>query len=255
MALPIEEFNPEEIKQEIAATGLFKTKTEYILIGDEPRNSIGVVSLKALLPADDYDGIKKFLQFTPRSILRDWFLKTVWPSLPNDFLWAFANNQGQYYDPTYGDYRQKKTFEDLVWAAFIDLFNEANLEYVNQQQIEPWTWEQQKLEAFYISQNKASLDALKQDIDSYREVTLAQDPEAQKIMEAYIQLPKLGDEGLEINRQNAIRELLKRKEYLTAQALIDAYRYASETVIADALVQPIPFDIVAEDGSRIVRKT
>ena len=45
-----------------------------------------------------------------------------------------------------------------------------------------------------------------------------------------------------------------KKEYDLVQAIIDAYRYAAQTNIGDALTKPIPFDISDETG-RTVKAT
>lgn len=75
---------------------------------------------------------------------------------------------------------------------------------------------------------------------------------AQKLLLAYAELPRLGDLGLEISRQSAVNELIKKKQYDMVQAIIDAYRYAHQTEIGKALKEPIPFDIQDQSG-RVVK--
>lgn len=247
----------------VVQSGLFKVRTEYIIVGDEPLDKTGglppgVFDLKSVLSAEDYDTLYKYLMMMPRSMLHEFFMKKVWPGIPWD---QYANGTGP--APTnrpltttiYGESHYKKQYEDLVWGAFIDLFNQANLEYCNKNQMEPWAWEQQKTDGYYISSSQEALNDLAADIQNYQDVALALDPQAKLIMEAYVQLPRLGDLGLEINRQNAIKELLKKKDYLTAQAVVDAYRYAQDTVLGEQLTKPIPFDITAADGSLDVKAT
>lgn len=254
------QMTPEEnqaLGQTLKDSGMFKPKTSYLLIGDEPAGGAGVLDLKSFLPSADVESLKQFLTFMPRSIFREWFMTKVWPNLPQNYVWDYRTNTGLSEDyEVYGnDRRFKKQFEDLLWASFIDLFNEANLSYVNQNQIEPWTWEQQKLEAYYVSQSNEAINAVESEFNSFLDVTLSLDPKAKEIMDAYESIPKLGDQGLEINRQNAVKELLKQKDYVLAQAIVDAYRYAQDTVLGPILTEPIPFDVTNEVGGAIVKKT
>lgn len=242
-----------ELADQLAQSGMFKPKTQYIIIGDEPSGGSGVVNLESMLEPEDFASIKTYLTFMPRSMLWDFFLKKIHPSLP-------AKNFAQGSNPTvktaiYGGWHNIRQYETLVWAAFIDVFNVANLEYVNQQQIEPWTWEAKKLEAYYVSQSKEAIDELAKQFDGARDISLALDPEADKIMKAYMTLPKLGDIGLEINRQNSVKELLKQKEYALAQAIVDAFRYANDTVLGEQLAKPIPFNIADSSGQIVARKS
>ncbi len=241
------EVEKQEIATMIVASGLFKPKTEYIIIGDEPSGGSGVVDLKSMLTTAEYEKLKKLLIMMPRQIFRAWFDKTVVPTLPGLAMgWGI--------DPIYGVNIMKKPSDDMTWAAFIDLFNQANLEYVNKEQIDPWDWEQEKYQSYLISQDQPALTAIENDLKAYENVDLALDPKAKAIMEDYLTLAKIGDPGLEINRQNSVKELLKRKEYVLAQAIVDAFRYASQTDIGEILTQPIPFDVVAGDG-QIVKAT
>lgn len=259
MVPAVTQSDKEALVNNLVASGLFKPKTEYITIGDEPQGGSGVVNLKTMMSAEDVSDIKKFLMFTPRSILFQFFMAKIYPNLPWDQYTKAEDgplsNSKRVVDSVSGISYYKKSYQDMVWASFIDLFNEANLEYVNQNQLEPWDWESKKLDAYYVSQSSDSISAISDQIDAFRDVSLALNPQAKTIMEDYLTIPKLGDLGLEINRQNAIKELLKKGEYITAQAIVDAYRYAGETVIGETLTKPIPYDIVAQDGSGIVKAT
>jgi len=249
----------DQVATELAASGLFKEKTEYITIGDEPMGGRGVVDLKSMLDADSYKNLFRYLQMMPRQILRDFFMDKVWPDLPWDMYFKASDGMPtsarRVQDPIYGGFHYKKTFEDMVWAAFIDMFNEANLDYINKNRLEPWEWEQQKMEAYYVSNNQEAMAEIEQELESISNVGLALDPKAKVVMESMKLMPKLGDVGFEINRQNAIKELLKMKEYETAQAIVDAFRYASETEIGETLSKPIPYDIKTGDGFPIVSKS
>jgi hypothetical protein len=258
---PLSEINHEQVVEDMAASGLFKLKTEYVLIGDEPKGGDGVVDLKSILSPEDYGNMKQYFTLMPRSLLYEFFFKKIWPGLPWD-----RNHPASGYMPSDRPYVREqiygslfdhwqKAYENMVWAAVIDVFNQANLEYINQNKIEPWTWEQRKTDAYYISTSDQAIKELDQNIDQFRAVSLALDPKARELMEKYLTLPKLGDPGLEITRQNAVKELLRLKEYLTVQAILDAYRYAADTVIGETLTQPVPYDIVAVDGSNIARAT
>ena len=255
----------EEAKLAVVESGLFKVRTEYLIIGDEPKDRHGglppgVFTLKSVLSSDDYDALKRYFTMMPRSVLWQFFMDKIWPDIP----WSLTVTDGRGPRPTsapyvvseiYGTGHFKKQFEDLVWGAFIDVFNEANLEHITKNQLDPWTWESEKTDAYYVSSNQEALAELAKDIEGYRDVALATDPRAKAILEEYVKLPKLGDVGLEINRQSSIKELLKRKEYETAQAIVDAFRYAQDTVIGETLTKPIPYDIVAADGSAVVKTT
>lgn len=257
-----EALNTEE-KGELAAqmleTGLFRKKTQYILIGDEPSGGSGVVNLQESFGEEDYKNLKKFLTFMPRQLLREFFMQKIWPDLP----WtAFLDkNSGPpsdavlVRDPIYGTSHYKKNYEDMVWAAFLDVFNEANLEHINQEQIEPWTWESQKMEGYYLSQDNATMQNLEVEFAKFRDISLETDPKAKAIMEQFATLTKLGDVGLEITRQNAVKELLKMKEYQAAQAVVDAYRYAEQTEVGEAMKEPIPFDIKLASGEVVAKAT
>lgn len=288
---PLSDTTKEEVARQMAdlsAKGFVKLKTEYIIVGDEPRTQKGVINIKSSLKKEDYDNLVKYLTFMPRSLLWDFFMKKIWPNLPWDMYTPACpgDNNGMagldvrkrtsfvlgmkapqsmgaggvnfafpYVTSIYGDKHQKKDYEDMVWAAFIDVFNEANLKHINENGMDPWEWEAIKLDAYYVSSSKEAIQELDNQLNAYGAVSLALDPEAKKIMEAYSKLPKLGDLGMEINRQNAVKELLKRQDYKTAQAIVDAYRYLSETDIGQELTKPIPYNIVSQSGETIAKAT
>ena len=240
----------EIVGEVLAETGLFKEKTEYIIVGDEVRGS-AVFNLKSQLSAESYAQLKQFLTFVPRQHLHDWFMETVQHQLPS----PMADAQDPFFtDPITGKIHQKRGFEDFIWASFIDLFNEANLEYINQAQIDPWTWEQEKMEAFLMSKAKGEIEAIEDDISRFTEQGLESDPEARTILVRFAELPKLGDTGLEINRQNVIRQLLMTGDYKLAEAVVDVFSFLDESDLKEVLKAPIPFDIVTGDG-QTVKKT
>jgi|GEM_PF-4502491 len=240
--------------RQLADTGLFKLKTQYITVGDEVAVGKGVVDLKKMLKAEQYAGLLQYLSFMPRSMLWTFFMQKIWPGLPNNPV-TYMDGIQKMKTSMYGDTHGMKQFEDLVWAAFIDAFNIANLKYVNDNQMEPWDWEEKKTNAYYISTSDTAIYALANEIQGFQDVSLALDPQAKKIMEAYALLPKYGDIGLEINRQNAVKEILKKREYATAQAVIDAFRYISKTELGPILTKKIPFNIVTESGKIVAEAT
>lgn len=233
---------------EMAASGSFKAKTEYLTVGDEVRGS-AVVNLKGMLNTVDYEAMKKYFTFMPRSMLWDFFIQKIFPGLPggDPSMWIFH--------PTYGTKYYHKPYTDLVWAAFVDLFNLSNLEYINSAQIDASEWERQKLDSYYVASSQEGIDAVNASLESMSDLGLALDPKAQAIMEQFAELPKLGDIGFEINRQNALRELLKKQAYVEAQAIVDIYRNLKNTKLGPLLEQPIPVSIISKTGQVLVSKT
>lgn len=240
------------IAMNMVQSGLFKGKSTYIQIGDEPIGGSGVVDFKALIDDADYTTLFNYLTFMPRAILHDFFMKQIYPQLPADA--PFVLDKGYPVKSIYGETHIKKPYEDMVWAAFIDVFNAANSAYIATAGLDSWTWEQKKTDAYYSSVDPSS-DQLAAALGAADNAVLALDKQATKIMNDFATLPKLGDPGFEINRQNALKQLLLRKEYVTAQAVVDAYRYAKDTSIGDQLTKPIPMNLVGRDGSVIAEKT
>lgn len=246
-----------ELAKTLASKDIFKTKTHYILIGDEPRNANGVVNLASVLSKEQVEDLKKYFTFMPRMLLWNFFKNKIWANMPSE---PKAKAPGSTWTPVqrrsfYGETYMSKPDEDLIWSGIIDLFNIANLEYVTKNKIEPWKWEEEKMTAYYTSQDEEALKKLEQQAGKSLDIALERDEEAKRLMREYIALPKIADPGLEINRQNAIKELIKQKDYKTAQAAIDAFKYLNNTGIGAALQKPIPFDIKAQDGSGIVKAT
>jgi hypothetical protein len=217
-----------QVENTILNSGLFKEKTEYLIIGDEPGTGKGVVDLSSKLGAEKYTQLKALLAYLPRQYLRAWFDKTVLPSLSS--------------------YNQ---LEGIVYGAFIEAFNEANLEHINKVQIDPWSWEEEKLRNYYLLENKPLLAELNARFAAYKELNTNPDSQATALMIEYSKLPKIADIGLEISRQFAVKELLARKDYESVKGIIEAYKYANYTILGQAISKPIPFDIISPDGSVI----
>jgi len=236
----------QEVVAQLYANGTIKPFAKYLIIGDEPKGA-GVINLKEKMTDEQVKKIKSLLQLMPRMILRAWFDINVLAAMPGEPELQFEAHR-------LVSSVKKKPYEDMIWAGFIDLFNEANLEYINKNNVTPWNWEDQKLQSYYLSQNKEDTDKINQDFNNYKALNDLQDPQAQDLVLEYNSLPKLGDLGLEISRQFAIRELLARKEYKQVKGIIEAYRYAQYTILGDVLTKPIPFDIVSNDGT-IVKAT
>lgn len=257
----------QEAAAAIVESGMFKPKTEYLIIGDEVPDDSGfaVLDLKKVLGKQTYDDLKQYFTLMPRQMLREFFMKKIWPDLPWDMYTpgvvngvetrVVGGNQQTVYDTLYGTSHPKKQFEHLVWGAIIDLFNEANLAYINQKQMTAWDWETEKMDAYYVSTSKDAINELQTNIDEFMDVSLALDPKAKEIMEQMKTLTKLGDVGFGIRRQNAIKELLKRRDYASAQAIIDAFRYTQETVLGEQLTKPVPYNIVDRTGETVVAAT
>lgn len=204
----------KQIKSSIINSGLIKLKTDYLIIGDEPAKGIAVIDLKSRIGEEKYFNFKTLLRFLPRMYLRAWYDKNIKPA------------------------------HDMLWAAIIDTFNEANLEHIQENNMTPWQWEEEKLKSYYLAENKPVLDELNAKFAAYKELNTSPDPQAQALMMEYQKIPKIGDQGLEISRQSAIKELLVRKEYEAVKGIIDAFRYAQYTILNEAIVKPIPFDLV-----------
>jgi hypothetical protein len=207
----------------LISSGQIKSKTEYIKIGDEPPGQ-NVINLAKQMTIEQMESLKLALIMVPRLLLRPWFEVNLKAKL-------------------------EAGTEEYVWAALIDIFNETNLGYVTVRHIEPWYWESQKLEAYYKSQDPAQKALLDEKYTQYLAAKELLNPQAMALMRAYATLPKLGDLGLEINRQNAVRELLKQKEFEAVKAIIDAYRYADNTGLGPLLTQPIKEDITTPEFS------
>lgn len=235
--------NPTEqaqIESAILSSEMFKVKTEYMIFGDEEAYSLypnrpraqGVFNLADKLGAARASEFRSFLKFLPRPFLQEWFAQNILQEIDSRFSTNYNATQ-------------------MVWAGIIDLFNQANLEHINQAQILPWDWEEEKLRMYYESTNQEHLDTLNSRFNNYVELYVSPDPEASALMLEYSKLPALGDIGLEISRQFAVRELLSQKDYESVRGIIDAYRLAETTILSKALKGAIPFDIHSKDGFTI----
>lgn len=235
-----------EAAQALYESGLFTNIVDYLAVGDEPQPTggedtkglvyTGVIDLKSMMKADQLDALKKFFVILPRKFLRGWFDDQIVPSLSKD-----ANGE-----PIY---------EEMFWGAFINLFNEANLASVQASGYSPWDWETKKLDTMMMVNSQSDLDTLKKQMTDYS-VTSKLDPRNAQLLRDYRKLPRLGDMGLEITRQNAINELLKLGEYDTVQAILDSYNYAhSNSVMHSALTSPVPFNIVDKSGKQVSKST
>ncbi len=244
----------EQLALELAASNLFKPLTNYLTIGDETPGS-GAIDFKSLLDEDTYSLLKQYLSFMPRQFLWDFFMQKIYPGIPFAQVYGEVTEGNWITSPIYGTSYMYKSYLNLVWMGFVDMFNVANLAFINETQMQPWDWENEKLLAYNMSQDQAALDEMRARFDEYNNVTLVLDPIAKNIMEQYASLPKLGDLGMEINRQNAVKELLKRAEYDSAQAIIDAFRYAKDTVLGPILINPIPKNIVMPSGVVLAEKS
>lgn len=186
----------------------------------------GVIDLEAKLGSENVEKFKAMFKFFPRAYLRRWYEQTVAPKIP-----AIGNQ--------------------IVWAAIVDLFNQANREHIAEIGYSPWQWEQEKLQTYYLMENKKVLKELNDRFEAYKQLNNYPDPQAESLMREYAQLPKIGDLGLEISRQAVIKELLARKEYATVKGIIDAYRLADTTILGEAIRNKIPFDINAKQGRSV----
>jgi len=235
----------DQVMSDLNSSGYFKARTEYIKIGDEPKGA-RVVDITAQLSEDETSDLKELLKLMPRAILYDWFKKEIVPGLPGT---------ASILDPSMDEYGRdlKKPMESMMWAGFIDLFNEANLEYVNDQQMAPWDWEAEKMRSYYLAQSEEATQTIKADFDKFASETYINNPEAARILKDFQRLPKLGDPGLEISRQIALNELLKAREFESAQTIVNAYRIANDTVLGEALKGPVPFQVTV--GEYTVKPT
>lgn len=244
-----------QIALTMANSGLFKDKTTYLTIGDEPYPGDGVIDFKSLISDNDYTTLRQYLTLMPRQLLWDFYMKNIWGGIPYSSGLGTEDTQGAYVTSIYGDSHLKKSYEDMVWAGLVDLFNSANLDYINANQITAQAWENQKTTAYYQGTSDESEAAVTAALEAAGDVSLSLDPKAMKIMNDFATLPKLGDPGFEVNRQNALKQLLLQKEYVVSQAIVDAYRYADDTIIGAALKVPIPVNLVGQDGTVLALKT
>lgn len=259
MMSAITEEELDQLCDDLDETEYFAEFTEYIYVGDEPRKPDGspypvVFDLQNFL-GDSYPTMLKFLSMMPRQMLFPWFNHEIRPALAKGGGSSNINLNGkapqQIHNTMYGVTYTEGPLDQLMWGAFIELFNRANIDHCNKNKISPQQWEDEKLESYYIAQSEDTVKSVEEQISSYKDIDLADDPKAVALIEEYAKLPKIGDQGLEINRQSAVRELLRQKEYEAVRGIIDAFKYAKQSVIGESITQPIPFDIVSEDGKAV----
>lgn len=178
--------------------------THYIVVGDEPPDSIMTIDLSNYMSVDDFNTLSQNLRYMPRANLKDFLDQYIRPVV----------------DPQYFD---------IVKKAIINLFNTVNVDEINKRAIGPWVWEQQKTEALYLSSANVQMENLTEYLNPVPP-TADQLREA-KITADYASLPPIGDLSLEIRRQAAVKGLLNLKEYDAAQQIIDAYKNADENTV------------------------
>lgn len=232
--------------EQLIASGLFKAKTDYLLIGDEPKG-VAVLNLQNILKPEELNPLKEVFVAIPRDILKDFFNKEIVSELQladakkmrEIMIQAGLKPEEVQVDTAIVDIAT--THADLLWGGIIDLFNVVNLAYVTENKISPDAWEKEKRDAYILSQDKERLKKVEDSIKGAS--ALSSDPQAVAILEELVKLPPISDEAMEISRQNAVRQLLIKKEYAYAKALIDVYRYAMETELGAQLTKPLPFNV------------
>jgi hypothetical protein len=241
-----------------------------------------VLDLESLLKLEDFNELKNQLVNVPMEVLGQFFDENIMPMIPSEKLLNVPEGeqaslpspkQLSEYEKALADYKAKTgkavyvkltppkppkplqnmvtvngmsvnvetSFAKVLWGGVLDLFKEVNLEYTLDKGISPKDWEEQKYTAYLISKDPQA----KKDVETaiQKSIDVSTDPKAVPVLEEYLKLPKLGDEGLEINRQAAIRELLLKKEYDTALAVIKVYQYAIESGLGDGLSKPLPYTV------------
>jgi hypothetical protein len=264
-------------------TDLFTTFTEYLRWGDEPQILSLVVDFKKNLSSDLYSQLYNFLQLFPRQSLRDWFDANIVPNLPFDMIYQMgvggiavdqngnpilqAGSAGYVAPPQTvaavppqdweafgirGAFEaNRKSCDPFIWAGFINVFNQANLDYCNKHQIAPWDWEDQKARLYLTAQNQNQMQQLQASFDAYRSTIFGSNPRAQDLINQYAALPKLGDLGLEVSRQAVFKKLLEEGEFDTAESIIVAYTQAQSTVLDAGLKSKIPVNVVTSSGRQV----
>lgn len=219
-------FRKQDFNQTLFQAGLFKNNKKYLVVGDEPQGAMSFDIAQVLSP-ESAESFKKLSLILPRSMLLEWFEKNLSPSI------SFAQR-------------------DMIWGAIINLFNETNLNYIKSHPgLTIESWESNKITNMVENSTNEAVKSIQDRFNQYEQNSNLP-VKAQKLLLAYAELPRLGDLGLEISRQSAVNELIKKKQYDMVQAIIDAYRYAHQTEIGKALKEPIPFDIQDQSG-RVVK--
>jgi hypothetical protein len=231
----LDEALPLSPKDLAAVTAVISTSTlplvvptEYIVMGDEVPGKM-ILDFHAMLvqsgtpDADDLiKQLRELFSCMPRMMLRPWFDDNIRAQLE----WNYV---------------------DAIWAATVELFNSANVEAATAASLQPWDYEQKKLDSYYESQNSAKVDQLKATMDSY--AASFSDPRALDILNQYQTLPRLGDIGFEISRQAGIKALIQQGKYDEAQGIIEAFKYMDYTEYGDGFKKPLPVDVTMPDGT------
>lgn len=213
-----------------------KDFTEYLRIGDEPQTSVPTLDLSKYLEASTYQSIREAFRYLPRSelgsLIRDKILPMIQAGLQT--IKSVNSTTGSWIIVT-------TDTPAMMKKSFISLFNEVALTELNLRNIDNWTWEQIKMRALYQAKTDATVD---QNSLAYKlsATVVIKDPEMAMIdslNKQYASLPKLGNEGAELNRQAAIVGLMKKKEYSIVQQIINAYKNATPEELA-LLRQPPP---------------
>lgn len=236
----------KEATEALVNSGLFKLKTNYLFKADEPPG-VAVLDLDRILKPDEVAPLREAFAFMPRDILRDFFNKEILgPATVAEADRVKGELQKAGIDISKVQVGTAMidiaiTYDTLLWAGVIDLFNQVNLAYVTDNKLSPEAWEKEKMDAYLLSQDPKRLEAFNNLVTRQNE--LSSIPEAKAIIEEYVTLPPIADLSMEISRQNAIKQLLIQKEYVVAKAIIDVYRYAMETEVGAQLVKPLPFNV------------
>lgn len=257
---PITKEEAVGILEDVKSQGLITYATDYITTGDEPggynfdqgmgssqsleqmsyegiANAISakkgpyVLNIRDQVSAEDLKNLKNLFKLMPRQMLGEWF----------NFNIAEGLDTGGLDGPIIKGSR--RVGYGMVWAGIIDIFNEANLEYIRENNLAPWDWEEEKMKVYLTSQNKSEMEKLRLKFEEYSSQF---DLRAQKIMAEFAALPKLGDVGLEVSRQYAMSEFLKNGDYDSAEIVVKAYQTANQTEMKEALASPVRYDVEIE---------
>ncbi len=257
---PITKEEAVGILEEVKSSGLITYATDYITIGDEPgghnftqgmgstqsiqamsyegiANAISakkgpyVLNIRDQVSVEDLGNLKNLFKLMPRQLLADWFNFNIAEGLET------GGDDGPIIKGS------RRIGYGMVWAGIIDIFNEANLEYIRENNLAPWAWEEEKMKVYLTSQNKSEMEKLRAKFEEYSSQF---DLRSQKIMSEFAALPKLGDVGLEISRQFAMSEFLKNGDYDSAEIVVKAYQTANQTEMKTALASPVRYDVEIE---------
>ena len=254
----------DDVIEALVSSNLYIVPTAYL--PDEPlKEGVAVLDVDAVLEPDHLDSLTKAFLSIPYTQYEEFFNKEIWVDIPQAKMLPVPTPVP----------RPFKVFEKvtpqsdfivanvpvnidashrgLIFNGLKDLYRRVNLQYCKENNTTPVEWEKMKTEAYLLSQDPKRVEAIKESMKLMADLSL--DPKAKVILEKYVQLPKIGDVGLEINRQTSIRQLLLAKEYETAEAIVEFFRYAAESSLAKSIESPLPFDITDQSGTVIARKS